>query len=247
MTKTAILPTQAPVKRRKVYEEVAQRLEELMLSGDLRPGDVLPSERDLMDKFGVGRSAIREALFSLQRMGLVSIRNGERAFVTKPTPEAVVAELSGAVRHLLAQPDGAKHMQQARGLHERSLARHAASHATEEDISRLAAALERNRLAINDAKTFTRTDVEFHLVLAEIARNPVIVSLQVALGEWLADQRVTSLKVEGADEAAWQAHEAIYRAVAARDPDAADRAMETHLSEVGTYYWHARNSERKPR
>lgn len=239
MNKTATLPDQPPVKRRKVYEEVASRLEDMMLSGALRPGDVLPSERELTEKFGVGRTAIREALFALQRMGLIAIRNGERAFVTKPTPEAVVGELSGAVRHLLAQPDGARYMQDARALHEASLARFAARHATAADIERLSAALERNRLAIGDPQAFTRTDVEFHLVLAEVARNPVIVSLQVALGEWLAEQRTTSLKVQGADEAAWQAHEAIFRAVAAHDADAAERAMETHLGEVGAYYWHA--------
>lgn len=240
MTKTAALPEQAPVKRRKVYEEVAQRLEGMMLSGALKPGDVLPSERELVETFGVGRSAIREALFALQRMGLVSIRNGERAYITKPTPEAVVGELSGAVRHLLAQPDGARHMQQARALHEGSLARFAARHATDEDIARLAAALEKNRLAIGDPQAFTRTDVEFHLVLAEIARNPVLVSLQMALGEWLAEQRLTSLKADGADKAAWEAHEAIYGAVAARDADAAERAMEVHLGEVGAYYWRIR-------
>jgi DNA-binding FadR family transcriptional regulator len=238
-TSTARLREQTPVKRRKLYEEVAQRLEEMMLSGALRPGDILPAERELVETFGVGRTAIREALFALQRMGLVSIRNGERAYVTKPTPEAVVSELSGAVRHLLAQPEGARHMQQARSLHETALARYAARHATTDDTARLAAVLEKNRLAIGDPQAFTRTDVEFHLVLAEIARNPVLVSLQVALSEWLSEQRTTSLKVEGADDAAWRAHEAIYRAVAAHDPDAAERAMEAHLGEVGAYYWHA--------
>ena len=131
-------------------------------------------------------------------------------------------------------------MQQARSLHESSLARYAARHATADDIARLAAVLEKNRLAIGDPQAFTRTDVEFLLVLAEIARNPALVSLQVDLGEWLAEQRTTSLEAEGADEAAWQAHEAIYRAVAAHDPDAAERAMETHLGEVGAYYWHVR-------
>lgn len=241
----ATLPEQAPVKRRKIYEEVAQRLEEMMLSGALRPGDVLPPERELVETFGVGRSAIREALFALQRMGLVAIRNGERAFVTKPTPEAVVNELSGAVRHLLAQPDGARHMQQARALHEGSLARFAARNASAEDVAWLAEALEKNRLAIGDPQAFTRTDVEFHMVLAEIARNPVLVSLQVALGEWLAEQRTTSLKAQGADESAWRAHEAIFRAVAAHDPDAAEQAMESHLGEVGSYYWRVRGGASK--
>jgi GntR family transcriptional repressor for pyruvate dehydrogenase complex len=178
-------------------------------------------------------------------MGLVSIRNGERAYVTRPTPEVVVSELSGAVRHLLAQPDGAQQMQQARTLHEMSVARFAARHATDNDIARLAAALEKNRLAIGEPDAFTKSDVEFHLVLAEVVRNPILVSLHAALAEWLAEQRTTSLRVEGADEAAFQAHEAIYRAVAARDPDAAERAMETHLGEVGAYYWHAVEDQAK--
>ncbi|MBL8671940.1 MAG: GntR family transcriptional regulator, partial [Alphaproteobacteria bacterium] len=74
-----------PVQRRKVSEEVASRLEALIRDGTLAAGDSLPAERTLMQTFGVGRPAVREALFSLKRMGLVELRNGERARVTLPT------------------------------------------------------------------------------------------------------------------------------------------------------------------
>lgn len=244
MNKILTLPSQAPVKRRKVYEEIAERLESMMLTGVLSPGDVLPSERELMETFQVGRSSIREALFALQRMGLVSIRNGERAYVIKPSADIVVAELSGTVRHMLARPDGARELQQARSMHEVSLARFAAEHATDEDLGYLAAALEANHKAIGDAGAFTKTDVEFHVVLAQIPRNSIFISLQKAMAGWLAEQRMTSLQAEGADVAAFEAHEAIYRAIAARDADAAERAMQGHLDEVGTYYWHVQGKDK---
>jgi DNA-binding FadR family transcriptional regulator len=243
MTKL-LLPQQAPVKRKKIYEEIVERLEAMMLDGTLSPGDILPAERDLMDSFQVGRSSIREALFALQRMGLVSLRNGERAYVTTPSADVVVNELGGAVKHLLARPEGARELQAARTMHEISLARHAARHATDDDLRELKTALDNNRAAMGDLATFTRTDVAFHLVLARIPKNSIFTSLHAALASWLSEQRTTSLRNEGAEQAAFEAHEAIYRAIAARDPDAAERAMQGHLEEVGSYYWHERRQGR---
>ncbi|MEJ8815540.1 transcriptional regulator NanR [Variovorax ureilyticus] len=242
MTKL-LLPQQSPVRRRKIYEEIVDRLEVMMLDGTLSPGDVLPAERELMESFQVGRSSIREALFALQRMGLISIRNGERAYVTKPSADAVVNELGGVVKHLLARPEGARDLQRARAMHEVSLARYAARHATEEDLQALKAALDANREAMGNVTAFTRTDVQFHLVLAKIPNNSIFTSLHSALAAWLSEQRTTSLQVAGADEAAYEAHEAIYRAISSRDPDAAERAMQGHLEEVGAYYWHGRGKE----
>jgi DNA-binding FadR family transcriptional regulator len=103
----------APIRRRKLYEEVVARLEELIHSEELKPGELLPSERDLMLRFGVGRPAIREALFALNRMGLVEVANGERPHVSSPTPKTLLGELSGAARLMLSKPEGVYHVQQA--------------------------------------------------------------------------------------------------------------------------------------
>src|ERR1700749_799550 len=92
----------APIRRRKLYEEVGVRLESLTPEGGLRPGHRLPSERELMTHFGVGRPAIREALFALHRMGLVIVANGERPRVSSPTPKTMVGELAGAARLMLS-------------------------------------------------------------------------------------------------------------------------------------------------
>src|SRR4051794_22596463 len=77
------------VDRKKLFEQVAAHLEGQILSGKLKPGDQLPPERDLQTRFGVGRPAIREALITLQRSGLVELSNGSRSRVAMPTASAV--------------------------------------------------------------------------------------------------------------------------------------------------------------
>src|SRR6476659_3306634 len=163
----------AAVRRRKLYEEVADQLERLIEDGEYARGDQLPSERDLMRQFGVGRPAIREALFHLRKMGLVEIRSGERARVTQPTPQVVIDALAGTARHMIAAPGGVHNFQDARVFFEVGLARHAAQHATEEDLLAFKSSLEANRQSIGDLKRFERTDVAFHYVLAVIPRNPI--------------------------------------------------------------------------
>src|SRR5262247_558023 len=132
------------IRRRRLYEEVARRLEAMIQEGRYSPGDQLPSERELMKQFGVGRPAVREALFALQKMGLVAINSGERARVTRPTPKVVFESLAGAARHLLGAPDGVRHFQEARNFFEIGLARHAATYASDTDIAELKTALEAN-------------------------------------------------------------------------------------------------------
>src|SRR3954447_10012120 len=125
----------AAVRRRKLYEEVADQLERMIADGEYAPGDQLPSERELMRQFAVGRPAVREALFHLRKMGLVELRSGERARVTRPTPRLVLDSLSGTARHMLAAPNGVREFQDARAFFEVGLARHASSFATGQDIA----------------------------------------------------------------------------------------------------------------
>jgi GntR family transcriptional repressor for pyruvate dehydrogenase complex len=225
----------AAVRRRKLYEEVADQLERMIADGEFAAGDQLPSERELMRQFSVGRPAIREALFHLRKMGLVRIRSGERARVTQPTPQVVIEALAGTARHMIAAPGGVHDFQDARTFFEVGLARHAALHATEADLATFKQALEANRQSIGDLKRFERSDVAFHYVLAVIARNPIFTAIHAALAEWLLEQRQTTL-APGQDLKAYRAHSAIYAAVAARDPDRAERAMRDHLDYVARRY-----------
>lgn len=233
-----------PIRRRKIYEDVVVRIEGMIHAGRYAPGDQLPSERDIMEELGVGRSAVREAMLALQKMGLVTLRSGERARVTTPTAEVLVDELAGAARLLLAQQGGIERFQEARALFEVGLARLAAERADADDIARLAAALEANRLAIGNETEFMRTDVAFHYVIAAIPRNAIFTSLHDAVVGWLTEQRETSLRAPTSGEAAYAAHDRIFRAIAARDPAAAQRAMQVHLDEIVKLYWQVKNAPR---
>jgi GntR family transcriptional regulator, sialic acid-inducible nan operon repressor len=228
-----------PIRRRKLYEEVADRIEAMIHDGTFAPGGQLPSERELMDTFGVGRSAVREAMLSLQRMGLVAVSSGERSRVLTPTAKALVGELSGAARLLLSQDGGVAKFQQARALFEVGLARLAAQMATEADLARLRTALAANRESIGDHPQFQRTDVAFHYAIAEIPGNAIFTSLHEAVVAWLTEQRAISGRMAGAGEAAYAAHAGIYEAIAAHDAQAAEAAMEQHLAAVAALYWRA--------
>src|SRR5260370_33062348 len=105
-----------PIRRRKVSDEAALRLEAMIRDGTFPEGALLPPERGLMKMFGVGRASIREALYALGRMGLVQVRTGERPLVTRPTAENLLTELSGVARHFLAGSRGPEHFQEARAL-----------------------------------------------------------------------------------------------------------------------------------
>lgn len=227
--------SQASLQRKK-FQEISEHLELMIFLGKLQPGDKIPSERELMAQFGAGRSSVREALFALQRRGLLAIRPGAAARVTSPTADSMVSELSGAARHLLRQPQGVRDLQDARALLEIGLARRAALHASEEDIEALAKSLEENRLAA-DQEEFFRTDMLFHYTLAAIAHNQIFTSLNTALNDWLADQRRVSSRSTATFADVYAEHKRVYDGIAARDPVAAEAAMEAHLHAVADRYW----------
>ena len=223
------------IKPRKLSDEVAHHLEQMIRDGEFAEADRLPSERDLMRHFGVGRPSVREALLHLSKMGLVEVRSGERARVTRPTPQFVIDALAGPARHMLAAPDGVRNFQNARIFFEVGLARHAALNATREDIETFEEALEANRQSIGDLKRFEQTDVDFHYTLALMMRNPIFTAIHDALAEWLLEQRHTTLAA-GEDVKAYEAHRAIFEAVASKDADRSERAMRDHLEYVARRY-----------
>ena len=234
--------TADPIRRSKIYHEIARRLESQILEGTLNPGDALPSERELMERHGVGRPAVREALLTLEKAGLIAIQNGERARVVRPSAANLVGELGSAARYLLAQPDGVRQFQQVRQFFETGLVRFAAQHATEKGLAKLSEALAANEASLDDVVAFARTDVAFHFVLAEIPRNPIFVALHLALAEWLTEQRASTLNRRGAARKALRSHRAIYKAIEARNAQAAEDAMRQHLVEVEEMYWAVKGS-----
>lgn len=228
------------IERKKLFELVAEHLQGQILSGRLQPGDQLPPERELQAQFGVGRPAIREALISLQKAGLLEVSNGARARVLMPTASAIFAGMAPAVRQMLSTPGGQRQFQGARLFFEAGLAREAALGASDEDLQALEAALAANGAAIGDRDRFTTTDIAFHFELARIAHNPIFVALHDQISEWLKEQRVVTLAANGQERTAFEAHRAIYQGIAARDPDRAETAMRGHLEQLAATFWRQR-------
>lgn len=214
------------ILRRKLSDEVLDRLEKMVAQHSV--GASLPSERELMEVFGVGRPSIREALYALETKGLIQIRSGERPKVTRPTAETMLEQLSGAARILLEQPAGVLHFEQLRLFLEESIARYAAIHANPLQIADLQSALDANERAIPHARAFADTDVAFHRSLMAIPENPIFISVHQALVDWLISQHTPKADPPG-NKSAFEGHRAVMEAILRHDAEAAGLAMRDHL------------------
>jgi DNA-binding FadR family transcriptional regulator len=221
-----------PIRRQKLSEAVEEELERLIRSGEYPAGAALPSERELMGLFDVGRPSIREALSALARKGLVKIVSGERTRVTRPTADQMIAYLAGMSKAFMETSEGIRYFDQMRQLFESGLVRFAAEHVTEAQCGRLEQALGRNREAIGRNERFIQTDVDFHRVIAEIPENPIFLAVHEALANWVIAARPTVPDPHLHNLKSYEGHAAIFEAIRARDGGAADWALKAHLQDA---------------
>jgi GntR family transcriptional regulator, sialic acid-inducible nan operon repressor len=219
------------------HESVVASLEQDIVLGHIGPGAALPSERGLVEKFKVGRTTIREALLTLQRRGLIEVRNGVPARVITPDTKMIVGDVGMLARRYGATPDGIRHLQHARALVETGLAREAALYASPESRQDIQKAFDENAASIEDLERFAQTDVAFHYSIAKASQNPIFLSLHEALLGWLAEQRLVSRRAERFPVDVVAEHESILKAIMNRDGVRAAAAMEAHLASVVRAYW----------
>ena len=215
------------IARRKIADEVFDRLIDLIRSGEIAPGDALPSERALMERFGVGRPGAREALQRIDMMGLATIRHGERSRLNALTP-ALALRQTAAIGTLLADdPAMANHMRDARRMMEVGIAAQAAVRVQDDDIVALAALTATQKAAGTDRKAAMDADRQFHLRIAEICANPVMTAALDAL-----IRAIEPAEPDPTDDTAHQslrAHKRIIGALARSDGPLAAARMEAHL------------------
>lgn len=223
----------------KVHKLIEHELAEMILDGKFQLGETLPSERQMMETFGVGRPAVREALLSLERAGLLRLRSGSPAVVTRVSPKTVLSGLTIPVRSFMSETAGIRELQDARQLIECAIARRVALQRTESDLTRMRRALQANADALGNIPEFERTDIEFHAEIVRTAHNRVFEGTVNALHDWLLEQRQTTLGTPGQPQKALDFHIAIFKAIEQGDPDAADRAMKVHMEQTVEVYWQA--------
>jgi DNA-binding FadR family transcriptional regulator len=224
------------IGKSKRSSDVIAGIEAMIESGEVEVGDELPSERELMSRFGVGRPSVREAFFALEQRGRLRIRNGSRAQVVEPDADAIIGTVTGMVLRLLKRPGAQAHLNEARMFFEVAVVRHAAESATSADIQRMREALEANRLAVGRGPVFARTDAMFHGAIASIPGNPILQAVQKGFVQWMTEQRNVTFEMPEADEISYQDHAAILDAIVDRDPDRAAQVMKEHLTFVSEVY-----------
>ena len=225
------MPTFTPVKPFRVSDEVTEQLKQSILLGHFKPGDKLPSERELAEEFQVSRVAVREAIRSLENSGFIVIRQGITggAFVT----DLSFQQLTNSFLDLfLAEKISIPELYQVRRLIEPEVARLAASRVTPEYERRLKEALNAERTPGTTVSEEVDRKTTVHYILAEMCGNRFLEALVSSV------MRLTKRVVEAVEPDTQKLHpaglhDAAVKAVLAGDPDKAAREMEKHAIAFG--------------
>jgi DNA-binding FadR family transcriptional regulator len=225
------------IVRTKLSDEVFSRLKALIENGELKAGDDMPSERELMERFGVGRPAIREAMQALAGKGLVEISHGERAKVLQVTAESIFRQVDLPAKLMLSgSSDSLEYLKSARIFFERGMVREAAARATAQDIIELRELVERQSRNIGDSELFIDADMAFHQKIAQISGNPIFAAVSGAMLGWLKSYHTEMLIWTGRENFTLAEHEEIIRMIEKGDADLAEKAMIKHLERSRALY-----------
>lgn len=216
------------VKVQRLYLQVADQLRKLIRQGALAPGERLPPERDLAEKFGVARPTIREAMIALEIAGLVQIRSGSGAYVLDP-----------ADRSLPSPPDtgpGPFEILEARMLLEAEACALAAERISARQLRELKRFLKDMEKENLQQTVTEQADQAFHCLIAEATGNSAIISTVSWLWKLRNESEISThfhqrLREEGSRPIV-DDHRSILNALEARDPEAARNAMRNHLQRV---------------
>ena len=217
------------VQPRYVYQQVAQELERFITANQLQQGDLLPSERDLCIRLGTSRPTLREALRTLELVGLVEVRRGGRmavgAFDLKLLTEWIGRSIPRSIENLRGLLD-------VRDVLEVRAAELAATHITDEQLGRMVDVLARTRAKIDRGEEALSEDVEFHEIIFEACGNAVLQRLVGVVSQLLVALRQEILAGAGGGDSMLRRHVAVYEGLRAGDAAAAAGAMREHIQSV---------------
>ena len=222
-------PAFEAVRRVRRYEQVAEQIRKLIASGAFKPGDKLPSERELVARIGVGRSSIRDAVRTLEVMGILEPRQGHGTVVRDFSADALIIPLASV---LSRKREHVSELLEVRRMIEPALAARAARRGTPEEIARLTDILQRQEERLRRGEHGIEEDREFHYSIALAAHNTVVLRVLDVLMDLLRESRAQSLQVPGRPEQSFAGHRRILRAIQRRDAKAAEAAVRRHLAEI---------------
>lgn len=216
------------IKYHRVYEDVIEQIENIILEGNLAPGDVLPTERELAQAFGISRGTLREAFRILEREGLIETRPGGGRFLSKNLTKAEDTKriLENIERATIIE------LLEAREIFETGIVELAAMRATEQDIAEIESALERWGTIDSNSDDPVNPDQAFHLSIAKATHNVVLVNLIDLHMDLLQKTLTKTVDIPGRKSEVYKEHYAILQAIKEKDPAKAKAALLHHLRQV---------------
>ncbi len=216
------------IRRQKVYEAVAEQIERLILK-KLKPGDKLPSERELAELLQVSRSSIRDAIRSMELMGMVEPRQGAGTIVCERPTEAAVNPFADALKR---RQELVGELLDFRKMLEPPLAARAATHVSADEVLEMEEILQRQEAKLALGESAIEEDAEFHYSVALASGNSVVLKVLDLLMDLLRDTRQRSLQVPGRQQKSLAGHRKILAAIKRRDGEAAKSAMRRHIEDI---------------
>ena len=213
-------------KAGSTVELVLTRIRRMIDSGELRPGDRLPSERELAERLSISRGSLRAALHSLAGMGLLQFRHGSGTYITDGPPVLIEGPLSMLARlHGFTDDE----MFEARRQLEVGVAGLAAERAERTHLEKMAKDIEGMAGALDDPPKYLLHDVDFHRQVAQASKNPILAALVEMVATTLYRQRRRTVGGARDLRVSLALHRRIYRAIADGDAAEAREAMNDHL------------------
>lgn len=214
-----------------MYEQVAEQLLGQIGARRLKPGDVLPPERELTESFGVGRSSIREALRMLESQGVISAVNGGSFVVAE-----AANPLNSSLRLMFTLDDrtGIHDLFELRRILEVEAAALAAARHGPDHLDEMEAAIGEMAASLTDTggDRFIEADLRFHLAVAEATGNRLVLHSMQAVRDVIRRALMTVFTIPRSPESAVVEHRAIRAAIASGDPSRARQEMANHLVRV---------------
>jgi GntR family transcriptional repressor for pyruvate dehydrogenase complex len=226
---TASVPQFTAIRRNAVAPSAIATIKEMIVRGELRAGQRLPAERDLAAQLALSRPSLREAIRALIALNILESKHGEGTFVSSLDPELLAEPIDFVLQ---VNDDALISLFEARRVLEAGVAALAAERATDLELSELDDFVTEGRRKVIDAEAFIEHDIEFHARLRSFARSPVLASLLSSVSALsIASRRRTAQ--DGATRARVLAdHDAMSRALRARDAASAESLMVAHLEHV---------------
>jgi len=212
-----------------LVDDVAEEIRQMILTGEIEPGEFLPTRKELAAEFGVGLSTVQEAIQALSAVGMLASRAGKGTWVREDALDVLIHP--EAVRTRLGKLNARK-VYEARGVIEIALTEMAAERATREDIDRIWRALERMKARVGDTEAFVDADLDFHLAVARASKNELLEQFYHLSRKLLVEviQEMVSLPSVKEDSIPYQ--RAIVESIESKDPELARRAAEEHMDYV---------------